>query len=43
MAGDEHTLLVNQRRHRPAKFDDRGGDFGFVGLGMGPSIVGVGD
>ena len=42
MTGEQHTLLVDQHRHRPAPFEDGGSDFVEVGLAMKPGIVRVG-
>jgi hypothetical protein len=43
MAGNQHTLFIDQHRVGPAPFADRGGDLVEVGLAMQPRIVGVGD
>jgi hypothetical protein len=39
----EITLLVDQRRHRPAPSADRGGELVEIGLAMPPGIVGIRD
>ncbi len=38
MAGDDVALLVDQDRHRPAKFPDRRRDLGDLLVGMGPGV-----